>query len=608
MSTISDYYKEAELALAAYANLFPGMSAKDYTDALIDDGKGMSAAQAERFASTYTVVDQFTDPLSGLSATVFQQGATKYLAIRGSEGITDYIADYVILNGTPSYLNPQYLELKDKVQEWLDNGVLPSTFTVTGHSLGGYLAAGLLADFSANISHAYLYNAPGNNSPTSLILQALGIISTPDASRITNLRADAGISPISELGYDFSSPIPIVIENQFLSGVSDPPLSLNHSQRVLTNALAIYDLFTRVDPTVSVETVSAIIKAVSNENANTLESALSALGAIYGKGYTSIETDRDTFYANLYDLQEAVAGKTGTVVSLVGQSRDQLAGLAKADIAYRYALEELIPFAVTGNSGLYASHNADGHLDAEQFTDLYLQDRAAMLTWKMQFDSGGKDADDLLPGDKSYASDWDTWSIDDDWKFTDVSRNITLTIDGNGADMHRIVFGSDAGDTINGDSKADHLYGRGGDDILCGGDGDDHLEGNDGRDSLYGGSGVDTLYGGRDDDVLVGGSGDDLMIGGEGVDTYLIEGNDTIRDTGSNRIYYQGKRLAGGFVQVEGTTNVYRSISNDQFTLTFNSPGHLVLNGTDSITFENQTSAADFENDINTDLTWRMAA
>lgn len=160
------------------------------------------------------------------------------------------------------------------------------------------------------------------------------------------------------------------------------------------------------------------------------------------------------------------------------------------------------------------------------------------------------------------------------------------------------------------------MLGGSGDDTLTGGSQDDLLEGNDGKDILYGGSGVDTLYGGRDDDFLIGGANADLMIGGEGIDYYFIEGHDTIRDSGRNFIVYNGQILAGGFVQVEGAINVYRSISNDQFTLTFNSPGHLALSDTDSITFENQTSAADFANGdfgmrlfdhVDADVTWSMS-
>ena len=563
MSMITEYLIHSELALAAYANLSSG---KPVIADLIDGGDGMSADQAARFASTYIVVDQFTDSGSGLSATVFQQGTTKYLAIRGTEGIFDYVADYFILDGTPSYLNPQYQVLKAKVREWLDNGTLSSDFTVTGHSLGGYLAAGLLADFSSNISHAYLYNAPGNNSPTSLILQALGVIPTPDASRITSLRADAGTSPIAGLGVDFSQPIPIAIENQ-LAGVSNPPLSFNHSQQVLTDTLAIYDLFARVDPSVSVDTITSIVKAASNRNANTLESALSALGWVYFKAYYGGETSRDAFYTSLYELQGVIGDNLGTVVSLTGQSREQIAGLAKTDIAYRHALEWLDPFVVTGNDSLYANHNIDGHLNADQFSDLYLQDRAAMLTWKMQFD---KD-------DKSYDSDWNT-SIAGDWQFTDMSRDMTLTIDGVGGwNDNQIIFGSRDGDTITGGGEKDHLYGGAGEDTIYGQGGDDHLEGNDGND------------------ILVGGAGADLMIGGEGVDTYYIDGNDTIRDTGRNIIVYEGQTIAGAFLREEGTST-YRFLGDNNITFTFDSAAHLTVNGTDSVTFENQTSAADFAN------------
>ncbi|WP_153305789.1 hypothetical protein [Desulfogranum mediterraneum] len=52
MSMITEYFMHSELALAAYSNLAAGMSGKDYTDALQDGGKGMSAAQATAFAAT----------------------------------------------------------------------------------------------------------------------------------------------------------------------------------------------------------------------------------------------------------------------------------------------------------------------------------------------------------------------------------------------------------------------------------------------------------------------------------------------------------------------------------------------------------------------------
>lgn len=79
MSTLNDYFQQAELALAAYAiNLTAGVPRKGaLTDA------GMSDAQATQFAATYTVVAQYSDA-TGVSATVFADATGHtYLAIRG---------------------------------------------------------------------------------------------------------------------------------------------------------------------------------------------------------------------------------------------------------------------------------------------------------------------------------------------------------------------------------------------------------------------------------------------------------------------------------------------------------------------------------------------
>lgn len=100
------FYEQSVLALAAYSNLSAGISEDKYTDALEDGGDGMSAAQAAAFADRYTVVDQYTDPASGFSATVFEDALGKRtLAIRGtqvSEGM-DLIADIdLMLSGAAS--------------------------------------------------------------------------------------------------------------------------------------------------------------------------------------------------------------------------------------------------------------------------------------------------------------------------------------------------------------------------------------------------------------------------------------------------------------------------------------------------------------------------
>jgi hypothetical protein len=62
MNTISEFYNQSELALAAYANLSTGISGKLYTDALENNDQGMSNMQALRFASEWSVVNQYTAP------------------------------------------------------------------------------------------------------------------------------------------------------------------------------------------------------------------------------------------------------------------------------------------------------------------------------------------------------------------------------------------------------------------------------------------------------------------------------------------------------------------------------------------------------------------
>lgn len=87
MTTITQYFEQAQLSLAAYAlGLRSGMSNVEYRAALEANGL-MSAKQAEVFAASYSVIDQYTNTLTGFSATIFDKGGTKYVAIRGTEDL-----------------------------------------------------------------------------------------------------------------------------------------------------------------------------------------------------------------------------------------------------------------------------------------------------------------------------------------------------------------------------------------------------------------------------------------------------------------------------------------------------------------------------------------
>ena len=346
----------------------------------------------------------------------------------------------------------------------------------------------------------------------------------------------------------------------------------------------------------ALDTASALLKAMLNDNiydADALENMVNALSRLFlgddhDPGLTP-DTSVANGYANLdkrnalhdaiksiqntvaYQLATQFAGVGGGIVSLAALSRDALASKAGQDdaegMAYRYALKQLNPFAVVGEATLYDGHNADGELDLYDpatgegnLSELYLQDRAAMLAWKLNFDSGKRDSDDLWTlGDKPYSEDWDAWwlgKVQGDWKFIDNGKTVNgqpleLNIDGLMGEAHTIAFGKDHdADLLAGGDNADHLYSGGGDDIIQGNGGNDHLEGGLGLDELQGGAGNDTLIGGAGADYLTGGKDSDTLQGGLGNDTYIFssgDGWDWIDDAdGQGVIKYDNTPLTGG--------------------------------------------------------------
>ena len=411
MTTLNDLLLQAELSLATYANHAAGEPNRQ----LLKDA-GMADMQASRFAARWRIVDTIRDSSSGLSATVFKEISTgkSYLAIRGTDDLVDLATDLinVALAGTTA-LQPQYSILRAKVQAWIGNGTLPANFTVTGHSLGGFLAVGIAAEFAANVDHAYLYNAPGLNGvlgiATAPILRALRIAAPVSPAKVSNIKADAGIAPIAGLGAQVALPVRVVIENQFNSDVPSPPAARNHSQETLTDALALYALFAVLDPAINTSRIGDVLRAASAQNNRTLEDSLDAFRRIFGSSEATQTENRESFYNNLYSLQtnplfQSVAdteassnASAGRIVSLVRMEANQLASHARSDFGYLFALNTLSPFAAVRagdifsatHGELYDQWQVDQSLTAADlaagrgnFSDTYVQDRAQFLTWK----------------------------------------------------------------------------------------------------------------------------------------------------------------------------------------------------------------------------------
>jgi len=639
MPNICDYFKQGQLALAAYAKLLPGVA-----NVVELQRAGFSTTLANDFGDGWRIVDQIGNSTSGLSATVFQEVSTgkRYLAIRGTDDLADLATDLlnVALLGT-MVRQPQYSVLRTKVQEWIDNGTLPARFTVTGHSLGGFLAVGIAAEFATYVEHTYLYNAPGLNGvlgiATAPILWALGIAFPVKSSSLSNIRADAGVSPIAGLGAQLTPPIRIVIEDQLSSDVPNPPAARNHSQDPLTDALAIYALFNAIDPALEVDQIGNLLKAASAQNNRTLEASLDALRQIFGFNDETPTEIRNSLYSNIHSLtttplfrsiantEGGANALAGRIVSLVGMDATNLAANAKSDFGYLFALSTLTSFAAihadnifsATHGELYDQWQADQSLTTANrsagqgnFSDAFLQDRAQFLTWKNQ-----KNLNDIADGvpilrkDNGVASYLFTDKALKDSQGHDYSIRVVGGNTLQQIDPIRISFASDQGDSLQGGYYADHLYGGRGKDTLAGGEGDDYLEGGAGDDTLtgeagddtlIGGNGADTLIGGYGDDTLQGGRGDDILQGGAGNDIYLIragDGRDTVLDhEGRNTIVYEdtgGQRtvLALSAFAVAGLANTWRGplAGGGTAEITRNSPLTVTLpDGTQFIVDEYQ--------------------
>ncbi len=559
----------------------------------------------------------YSDTSSGFEALSFVNGNEIVISYAGTydKDITgDIAADIGLATGFGSEQLLQaaeyYLQVKALNKE--------AHITLTGHSLGGGLAALVGVFFGARA--VTFDQAPFANSAEENLL-------TPDVA--ANLKSDlllagyseadlAGLTSFLQLR-DANGGIPnsnivsnIRVDGEFLSSAP-----LNLYDPIGTSETVLYH-GPYSDPSLDMHSISLLTAFLQSEQVATNGQTLSEvtkkltnlLGMFFDDQLFARDTDPNSTEVNL--LERLVQHQAGMDPTTLGDD-DNMVSRFTTDM-WKIAQDGGLSLTNANISKMLTAFAMQKYYEEPASGDDHGQTLFNDVTGGIRFNRA--DVANTLDAAKGYKyfqeylgslapSEATTALMGElpnllDWYIQAGSQAMEATA----GDQRAFMLGGSGDDTLTGGSQADVLVGNMGQDTLDGGAGNDVLItgwGSDGTsdntgDTLDGGIGNDRLYGGFGADTLKGGADADLMVGGDGIDTYYIEGADTIVDSGRNFIVYDGQILAGGFVQVEGTTNVYRSISNDQFTLTFNSPGHLVLNGTDSITFENQSSAADFEN------------
>lgn len=559
MATIKDYFKQAQLSQAAYAqNLLPNMAGGNDTNYVtaLEQG-GMSSVQAIAFAKTYTVIDQYTDPDSGFSGTLFRNTVTgEYtFALRGtqpSEFVDDIIfADFlgIVVEGWAqeqiAEMNAYFERLITPVsQGGLEKLSSTDTVTVAGHSLGGHLATAFTLAWPDHVDHAYTYNGAGTGDTDSgagyvQLLEILGLASsTPEPNdKITNLYAEPGLELTAGVGVWWGDVVPVFIEDQGIIGGN--LLIGNHSIAHLTDSLAVYNLFSQIEESLQFNAMTGLLETAAHKANHTLESAVTALGKLFVTGFTPRTSDEyDANRDNLYNDIESITGVLGdtsgfsietlattdTEGNITPLSPCDIETHARTAIAYRYALVNLNPFAVVGDDSLYTNFNQEGELDIfdpatgqGQLSDKYLTYRAEMLSFLIE-----KNINDGYNESTTF--------------FEDKTTGETVFRPELSAPLERtVVFGSDQGEELEGTGptlerptqgdRDDFLFGMGGNDTLNGFGGDDYLEGGKGQDTLNGGEDNDTFYiQGTDTDY-------DIFNGGEGNEDKILgsSGDDTIR-------------------------------------------------------------------------------
>jgi Ca2+-binding RTX toxin-like protein len=359
-----------------------------------------------------------------------------------------------------------------------------------------------------------------------------------------------------------------------------------HSITLLIDALAVINLFRKVDPELTQAEVETIIAASSNQRASvsssyegafvegdSLERAVDSLARILlGQDTPALTYDaspdgfghignREAFYARIAQIEDWLSAhpdaglhidvipamrweqvlKLATIrgLEVVPEAIDDgpLVNAAEQSVAYRYALRELNPYALYGSEALYEGRSPDGELDlydpqtgrGMSAAELRARVEMALAHYARNIaDSGG------AYGDAAPNALYSSSSID---PVTGAARE-SFDVSGTRETQARFSAEEQYSNELR-DAEIARLMGERvlsglADRVAFGSAGDDKLAGGGARDRLFGGGGDDVLEGGGDDDLLEGGAGADLLVGGAGND--ILDGRDA----------RGGDRLRGG--------------------------------------------------------------
>ena len=492
--------------------------------------------------------------------------------------------------------------------------------TITGHSLGGHLAAFAERMFPDLFDQTITFNAPGFDPRTADIagplLAILAIIFptgplkslvpilaagaqqltdeifkqlfSPYLSNSVNNNGFAGLPITSLVSKDVDGGVLDSLVSSFLTGKpASPHIDItterdSHLIGPIMDEMAVQDLLEKLNPVIGLNGARQLFMAASSNPGTSDEALLDAMSDILlpgtphlavndikdnlvtyllGIGNSDFDT-RTALHTRIIAIEQAIDGRGDLDLHL-----SSLANMASADLvsiaqdngsgmALRYALQNLNPFTI---EGLGPTEDAKLYKPFNKNQELDIGNYSQeYLKDRSDFLTLKIELNKLNQEHKNGARN----IVYMDMARDGYSLSITRPAGAGQGSKQRIVFANSKPDeniTINGGDKNDHLYGFLGDDILAGAGGADYLEG---------GAGNDRLFNNDNNASSIDDSSQDIMVGGAGSDIYYAGLNDIIRDSdGLGQIWIENKQVsANNLKPVSGTTDIYTN--NDPVNLT----------------------------------------
>ena len=432
-----------------------------------------------------------------------------------------------------------------------------SNVSITGHSLGGHLAA-LLGVITGN--ETTIFNAPGykdqpkldfsytseDGTTENMISMVSGIISKlfnkdiTSQGNITHIYNDNGWEITANLGNNWtnSTPIYCLQKNNSVHAI-DEICTAYYAYETIQDIANGAESF-RYDSTITSfnETFENVYKAYclnKGENyykldysdyvkINEVISKINEWSEIQKVNGGAIKVDSYNHTTSL-----PITGTDGADIFYTGGGNDTINAGAGNDTVYGIDLNGDTTATTTstktinlgsGNDTYYGSNAKDTVTTTGTNTEndtnyIYLGGGNDNFT--------GGDGIDIVDGG-SGATGW--LSAISSESMTDSEETTNEIHLGGGNDEYRggkgkdIVYGEDGENELYGDEGNDYIHGGKDKDIIYGGIGKDYIYGKDGENELYGEEGNDNIYGGKDNDIIYGGIGND--------DIHAYEGNNII--------------------------------------------------------------------------------